>query len=157
MEVKEMGAHQKWVVNLSESERKILTDMQNKGRHHVREVKRGKVLLLADERKTNREIEAETGLKEQAIIKIKKNHVQNGLSLQDKPRSGQPKRLDKRGESYLMALACSPAPEGRDVWTMELLADKLVEMQVVEKISRESVRTYLKKMNLSLGRRNSGA
>jgi len=152
-----MGCKQKWVVILSETEKMTLESMQKKGRHNIREVTRAKVLLLADQCKKNREIVEETGLREQAIISIKKRYVENGLVLKDKPRSGQPKRLDKRGESYLMALACSPAPEGRDIWTMQLLADKLVEMKVVERISDEAVRKYLKKMNLSLGSKSNGA
>ena len=146
----------KYLVKLDELEIRKLQDMQIKGRHSAREQRRARVLLLAHEGKKNKEIVISTGLSEQAIIKIKKRFCEEGLELQDKPRSGQPSKIDKRTESYLMALACSPAPEGRDVWTMQLLADNLIEMQVVDSISDETVRRHLKKMNLSPGLRNSG-
>ena len=64
--------------------------------------------------------------------------------------------LDAKQESLLVALACSEAPEGRDEWTMQLLANKLVELKIVESISDETVRRTLKKTNLNRGKSNSG-
>lgn len=145
-----------YVVKLSETEKKQLENMLKKGKHGARELKRARVLLLADEGKQNLDIAKQVGLTEQVIIDIKKRYCQEGLNVKDKPRTGQPKKLDDRQESYLIALACSPAPEGRDIWTMQLLADKLVELQIVDSISDEAVRVRLKKMNLSLGSRNNG-
>lgn len=150
-------AKPKYIVELKASEIKKLQDMQIKGRHSAREQRRARVLLLAHEGKLNKDIMTAVGMTEQSIISIKKRFCEEGLELQDKPRSGQPPRLDKRSESYLMALACSPAPEGRDIWTMQMLADKLIEMQVVDRISDETVRVQLKKMNLSPGSKNNGA
>ena len=76
----------------------------------------------------------------------------------DAPKPGRHKRLDGHQEAFLVALACSAAPEGRERWTLRLLADKMVELQVVETpISYETVRETLKKTNLSLGRKSSGA
>ncbi len=66
------------------------------------------------------------------------------------------KVLDGRAEAHLIAIACSAAPDGREQWTMQLLADKLIELAVVERVSAETVRTTLKKMNLSPGRTSSG-
>ena len=77
-------------------------------------------------------------------------------ALEERPRSGQPRRLDGRGEAHLTALACSSPPEGRAVWTMQLLADRLVEMRVVESISDETVRLTLKKGLSSHGSTSSG-
>lgn len=79
---------------------------------------------------------------------MKKRYCAEGLQLKDKPRSGQPKKLDSRGEQSLIALACSPAPEGREVWTMQMPADKLVELQVVKALSDEAVRLRLTKNEL---------
>lgn len=64
--------------------------------------------------------------------------------------------LDAKQESLLIALACSDAPAGRDEWTMQLLADKLVELKVVERISDETVRRTLKKTSSSRGNKSSG-
>ena len=63
----------------------------------------------------------------------------------------RPKRLDGQGEAHLIALACGEPPEGRAGWTLKLLADRLVECEIVESISPETVRQTLKKTNSSLG------
>lgn len=76
--------------------------------------------------------------------------------LEDLPRKGVNPLLDAKQESLLIALACSDAPEGRNEWTMQVLADKLVELKVVESISDETVRRALKKTNSSLGKKSSG-
>jgi transposase len=75
----------------------------------------------------------------------------------DAPKSGRHKKLDGKQEAFVVALACSAAPEGRSTWTLQLLADKLVELHVVdEPVSYETVRATLKKTNLSLGKKSSG-
>ena len=75
----------------------------------------------------------------------------------DAPKSGRHKKLDGKQEAFLVALACSDAPEGRESWTLQLLADKLVELQVLEEpISYETVRVTLKKTNSSLGKKSNG-
>jgi transposase len=73
------------------------------------------------------------------------------FALNEKPRSGAPPKINGRIEARLTLLACSEPPEGRSKWTLRLLADKLVEMEVVDSISHMSVQRLLKKMNLSLG------
>lgn len=146
-----------YVVELTEEEVKKLEQMQAKGKYNAREIRRARVLLLAHQGLQVKEIAKQTGMSQHGIINIKKRFLVEGLNLKEKPRPGQPKKLDKRAESYLVALACSPAPEGRDVWTMQLLADRLMEMQVVDSLSDETVRRALKKMNLSLGSKNNGA
>ena len=82
-----------------------------------------------------------------SVYRTRRLFVTEGLdaALEERPRSGQPRRLDGRGEVVLIALACSPPPDGRAVWTMQMLADGLVEMGVVESISDETVRLTLKK------------
>jgi transposase len=76
----------------------------------------------------------------------------------DQPKRGRRKRLDGKQEALLVALACSDAPDERESWTMQLLADKLVELKVVEQpISDETVRRTLKKTTLNPGSKSSGA
>jgi hypothetical protein len=68
-----------------------------------------------------------------------------------RPKKKRSKVLDGAAEARLVQLACSEAPDGLDRWTLQMLADELIELEVVETVSRETVRTTLKKMNLSLG------
>ncbi len=77
--------------------------------------------------------------------------------IEEQPVSGQPRRLSAEGEATLIAVACSEAPDGFSHWTMQLLADKLVELKLVDRISDETVRQYLKKVGLSPGNMSSGA
>jgi hypothetical protein len=81
------------------------------------------------------------------VERLRKRFVEGGLAraLNEDPRPGQKRKLDGRGEAVLLALACSQAPAGHDHWTLRLLADRLVELGVVESISHEAVRSALKK------------
>jgi len=72
-------------------------------------------------------------------------------ALKARPHPPKPRKLNINAEAFLVATACADAPEGRVKWTMQLLADRLVEMQIVESISDETVRKTLKKTRLSLG------
>ena len=78
-------------------------------------------------------------------------------ALRDRPQANRHRKLDDRGEAHLVALACSPAPEGHDHWTLRLLAGKVVELGLASSMSHEGVRKRLKKTLLSRGRRRSGA
>ena len=80
-------------------------------------------------------------------------YLNEGLdaALFDKPRSGRELLLDAHQEAYLIALTCSDPPEGQEHWTLELLAQRMVEDEQVETISPETVRLTLKKTNLNLG------
>ena len=75
--------------------------------------------------------------------------MEGGLdkALNEDPRPGQRTKLDEKGQAHLIAIACSEAPDGRDHWPLRLLADRLVELGVVESISHEAVRQALKKAN----------
>jgi transposase len=72
-------------------------------------------------------------------------------ALREKPRSGAPAKIDGKIEAKITMLACSDPPDGRSKWTLNLLADRLVEMEVVDSISNMSVQRVLKKMKLSRG------
>jgi hypothetical protein len=76
--------------------------------------------------------------------------IENALN-HTKPTKKRRKVLDGAAEARLIQLACTEAPDGRESWSMQLLADKLIELEVVETVSRETVRTTLKKMNLNPG------
>ena len=134
-------------VDLTEEERESLLQLIRTGKPSARKVTRARILLLADEGKLDREIQEalHTGLS--TIERTRKRFVEGNLeyALNEKKRSGAPRKFDGKQEAYLVALACSPPPSGRVRWTLQLLSDKLVELGVVEKISDETVRLRLKK------------
>ena len=84
---------------------------------------------------------------EGTVFRMKRRFAEDGLegALKDRPQARRRRKLDERAEDHLIALACSPAPEGRDRWNLRLLADRMVELGVVESLSHEAVRLHLKK------------
>jgi transposase len=140
----------KYIVKLTDDERQQLCDLTSKGTIGARKMKRAQILLKADEGLKDEEIVAALNSSRPTVERIRKRFVQGNLdkALNDDPRPGGAKvKLDGRAEAQLIALACSNAPTGHARWTLRLLADKLVELGVVESISHEAVRQTLKKMN----------
>src|SRR5687768_4094607 len=140
-------------VKLTVEERNKLTDLTTKGKAGARQINRARILLMVDAGKREREIVEALGIGESTIERTRKRFAEAGLeaALKDKPRPGRPRLLDGKQEAFLVALTCSDGPEGRESWTMQLLADKLVELKLVESISDETVRQTLKKTSLSPG------
>ena len=95
---------------------------------------------------------------QRSVFRTKRRYAEEGLDgvLHDHPQANRYRTLDDRGEASLIALACSDAPDGRDHWTLRLLADKVVELDVVPSLSYETVRLRLK-TSLHPGRNSSGA
>ena len=151
-----MGRQQKYPVQLTDEEREQLRTITRTGNHSARVIQRAQILLWSDAGKQDKEIIALLGCAPMTVSSTRERWVRE-KRLEDLPRLGSQPMLDAKQESLLIALACSDAPEGRDAWTMQLLADKLVELKVVERISDETVRRTLKKTSLSRGRKNSGA
>ena len=139
----------KYVVKLDPSERELLLEMTRKGEIGARKMKRAQILLKADEGWKGADIIEALDTSRSTVERTRKRLVEGGLdkALNEDPRPGQRTRLDGRAEAHLVALACSDAPGGREHWPLRLLADKLVELDVVEKISHETVRQVLKKMS----------
>ena len=92
------------------------------------------------------------------IFRTKRRFAEGGLegALQERPRPGRPGKLDDKGEAHLIALACSPVPEGHGHWTLRLLAGKVVELGLTPSMSHEGIRKRLKKTPSSRGGRRSG-
>jgi transposase len=141
------------VVKLQEEERDELMQFLRKGKSSARSQARARILLLSDEGLEDDEIVKTLKVSKSTISRIRKIYCKEGLgfALNEKPRSGAPKKVDGRVEAQLTLLACSDPPEGRSRWTVRLLADRLVELEVVDSISHMSVQRLLKKMKLSLG------
>ena len=136
-------------VNLTVEERQELLDMTSKGRINARKMKRAQVLLKADEGLKDEAIMAAVGVSRPMVERTRKRLVEGGLNkaLNEDPRPGAKRRLDGRAEAHLIALTCSVPPDDHDHWALRLLADKLVELGVVESVSYETVRQTLKKMS----------
>lgn len=136
-------------VQLKDQEYIQLRQYVRDGGKAVRAVTRARILLLADEHRPDEEIADLLGVGSATIYRVRKNYHEGGLAraLQEKPRSGAPAKIDGRVEATLTMLACADPPEGYGRWTLQLLADKLVELAVVDSISLPTVRTVLKKMS----------
>ena len=140
-------------IKLSEEERQQLQQYVKQGKKSARAINRARILLLADAQQTDEEITKVLGVNRTTIYRVRKEYHAVGVNkaLEEKPRSGAPAKIDGRVEATLTMLACSDPPEGYGRWTLQLLADKLVELAVVESISLPTVRTALKKTNLNFG------
>lgn len=149
----------KYRVKLTDAERQELKALLNKGRIAARKQTHARILLQCDESgaipvKTDQDIAASLNTSTRSIERIRQSFVEAGLesALNRKiQKHYRPKKLDGAAEAFLVATVCMDAPEGRAEWTMQLLADKLVECKIVASISDETVRTTLKKMRLNPG------
>ncbi len=147
---------QKYPVVLSDEEKSQLESVVKRGKHSRREIQRAQTLLWSAEGKTDLEIANLMGVVPLTVATTRERWAKE-KRIADGAKPGRHKKLDGKQEAFLVALACSDAPEGRESWTLQLLADKLVELNVVETpISYETVRETLKKTNLSLGKKSSG-
>ena len=140
-------------VKLKDEEREDLNRYLRKGKSSARSLTRARILLLADEGRDDEEITEALKVSKSTVSRIRKRYCECGLdsALHEKARSGAPPKIDGRIEAQLTLLACSEPPDGRSRWTVRLLADRLVDMEVVEAISHMSVQRLLKKMKLNLG------
>jgi transposase len=143
-----MGRPQTFPVRLAPEQREALEQLRHQGLTRKQQY-RTEVLLRADEGDNDQEIADDLGVHVATVRRIRRRFVEEGLqaALVDKPRPGAPPKLDGKREAMVIALACTDAPEGRDRWSVRLLARRAVELEVVETVSRETVRRVLKKMS----------
>jgi transposase len=142
---KEMA--KRYIVELTSSEQDELLMLIAAGESSARKLKRANILLLSDKSKKDEEIAEALHTSVSTIERTRKRFVLEGLtaSLNERPRPGARCKLDAKGEAILETLAQSKPPEGRKRWTMQLLADRLVELKVVDEISDETIRKHVKK------------
>jgi transposase len=146
-----VGKEAKYVVRLTEDERQLLQGLLSGKRIGADRALRARILLKAD---LNGDAWADTEIADtldvglSTIHRLRQRLVEEGLEAALSRRPMAVKRttkLDGKQEARLIAIACGPAPEGRARWTIRLLADKLIELEVVDSIGRETVRQTLKK------------
>ena len=146
----------KYKVTLSADERQFLHDMIAAGKASALKLAYARILLKADASAdgpawTDVRIAEAVEVNRTTVEQVRQRFVEQGLEAalvrkkQDRP--SRERKLDGDGEARLIALACSQPPRGRAAWTLRLLADRLVELQVVDTISTETVRQALKKTN----------
>ena len=146
-------------VSLTEEEREALLKLIRKGKAAAREFSHARILLQADESEEgpgqpDEVITELLHVSVSTVERVRKQFVEEGLEralAHKRPYRTKSKKLDGEAEAQMIALACGKPPTGRERWTMQMLADKLVELEVVEAISDETVRLALKKMNSNLG------
>lgn len=142
-------------VTLTVEERSQLENIVSSGKNNAQKIKHANILLAVDENVNGKIADAEVAKRflcnAKTVYNIRERFVVRGLeaALERKKRETPPTPpiFDGRAQARLIALACSTPPEGRAAWTMQLLADKCVELQIVEKTSDETVRNVLKKTN----------
>jgi transposase len=151
-------AQKKYVVRLRPDERKQLTRLLKAGAAPARQLTRAHVLLLSDEGYPDTTIATMLHITVATVARTRAKSVGHDLSfaLTERPRIGGQAKLNGEQVAHLVALACSPNPAG-GVWTMRLLAARLVQLGVVASISDETVRRTLKKTNLNRGSITNGA
>ena len=144
---------ERYIVDLTEDECGFLHQLIRKGGKSVSVLGRARVLLKADEGKTDLENAEFSGVSLSTVFRVRRRFVEDGLEAAVfRKNTGKRlyRKLDGQAEAILIATACSESPEGRSRWTLELLADRLVALKVVDSISPECVRTTLKKTSLNL-------
>jgi transposase len=134
-------------VCLSAEERALCLEITKKGQAPARVVNRAHVLLLADDGAFDKDTAAALHIGPSTVGRTRKRFAEGGLeaALDDRPHPGAARKLDGKQEAFLIALTCSNPPEGRERWTLHLLAGKMVELEVVDSLSHETVRRVLKK------------
>jgi transposase len=149
----------KYRIKLTEAERNELKALLNKGRTAARKQMHARILLQCDESgveppNKDQDIAKALNTSARSVERVRQRFVEEGLEAALNPKIQERTRfrkLDGAAEAFLVATACSQAPEGRTDWTMQLLADKLIECKMVDSISDETVRKTLKKTHLNPG------
>jgi transposase len=145
-------------VTLTDEERRRLEALTRKGTASVRMVRRAQTLLLAADEERDEDIATALRIGVSTVERTRKRCVEEGVeaSLRERPRPGARPKLGPKERAYVVALACTKPPEGRRRWSMQLLADRLVELEMVPDITDEAIRLLLKRAGSGRGSRSSG-
>jgi transposase len=154
----------KYMVDLTPSERSEVSKITNKGKTAAYKINHARILLKADINQegggwTDSKISESLNIGHATIERVRKRFVEEGIESALNRREQKKRRqriIDGEKEAALIAIACSETPRGKSHWTLQMLADKMVELKVVEQVSIETIRQSLKKTNLNLGSMNVG-
>lgn len=144
--------YKKYVVRLTQEQRTHLETLVRRGRAHARKLLYARILLKTDangpDQWTDEQIADAFEVSTATVARERRRFCEDGLEVALMPKKpGRPRRrvLDGRAEAHLIALSCSDPPEGRERWSMRLLADRMVELGHVDTVSHETIRRTLKK------------
>jgi transposase len=153
-----MGRHQSLAIYLTEKERALLEEQCRKGDWTPREVLRAKILLLADQNGPNPRMDKEIAQQLNCTLSTvwnRRNRFCETRSIEDtifdKARTGRPSIIDGAIDAYMTTIACTEAPEGHARWTLRLIRDRMVALEIIDEISHSTVGRALKKKNSSRG------
>lgn len=140
-------------VELSPEDRKTLISITKKGTHKSRKIVRARALLSMASGKSKQAVMEEIGINDAHYHRIKSRFLKGGLAnaLEEKARSGQPRKVTEAAEAHITAISCSESPAGTSRWTLSLIRNKLVELTCEQPLSTECIRLVLKKVNSSPG------
>ena len=140
-----------WVhVHLRKKERKQITGMLNKGRESARVLRRASILRQLDQGQTAAQVADHVGVAPKTVRAIARRYAEEGLepALYEKPRPGQRRVLDAGQSQRIIALVCSPPPEGRARWSVRLIAQEAVKRRLARRVGRETIRILLQRHDL---------
>ena len=153
-------SEKRWIVTLDDAERAYLDDLISTGKRPARTVIGAQVLLKAADGWTDTRIAEALPVSLRTVERLRQRCVEDGVAaalVRREQRRRKARRLDGAGEAQLVTLVCSPPPDGRARWTLQLLADRLIAQRIVPDICPETVRQTLKKTNSSRGKTSNGA
>jgi len=156
-ESKEMN--QKYIVKLTETERLQLKELISSGEASARQIRRAYILLKSDSSEGGPKWKYQTiceayDVSQLTVYNVRKKYIESGLEgaiLRKKPDRVYERRLDGEGEAHLIALVCGEPPDGYERWSLRLLKDRIISLEIVENISHETIRQTLKKTSSSPG------
>ena len=142
---------------LSEADLTTLNQLVSKGKESVRKLNRARALQFSHQGQHPEQISTLLGISVATVYNLRKRYREQGLqrAISEKARPGQPRKVTQQVEAQITAIACSEAPDGRTRWTVSLINERLIKLDI--HIDDESVRLALKKANSSRGSKSSGA
>ena len=151
--------NQKYIVKLTETERLQLKELISSGEASARQIRRAYILLKSDSSEGGPKWKYRTiceayDVSQLTVYNVRKKYIESGLEgaiLRKKPDRVYERRLDGEGEAHLIALVCGEPPDGYERWSLRLLKDRIISLEIVENISHETIRQTLKKTSSSPG------
>ena len=151
--------NQKYIVKLTETERLQLKELISSGEASARQIRRAYILLKSDSNEGGPKWKYQAiceayDVSQLTVYNVRKKYIESGLEgaiLRKKPDRVYERRLDGEGEAHLIALVCGEPPDGYERWSLRLLKDRIISLEIVENISHETIRQTLKKTSSSPG------